>query len=84
MSIACSKAMREIIEELNLPAQKVIEGGAETAIELTQTKFDLLIFTGSPAKGILVGQSAAKNIVPCVLELGGKCPFIIDKDADLN
>jgi len=30
-----------------------------------------------------VAQAAAKNLVPCVLELGGKCPVIIDKTANL-
>ena len=32
---------------------------------------------------MLVAQAAAKNLVPCILELGGKSPCIIDKDADL-
>ena len=32
----------------------------------------------------MVAQSAAKNLVPCILELGGKSPMIIDKSADLK
>jgi len=60
------------------------EGGAEVAIELTSSKFDLMVFTGSPQKGKLVAQSAAKNLIPCILELGGKCPFIVDKTASLH
>lgn len=31
-----------------------------------------------------MAQSAAKNLVPCVLELGGKSPMIVDKTADLK
>ena len=27
---------------------------------------------------------AAKNLTPCLLELGGKCPVIVDETADLN
>ena len=34
-------------------------------------KFDLIIYTGSTEKGRLVAQSAAANLVPCILELGG-------------
>jgi len=42
----------------------------------------MIVFTGSTEKGKLVAASAGKNLVPCVLELGGKSPFIIDDSAD--
>lgn len=54
------------------------------AIKLTSMRFDLFIFTGSTQKGKLVAQSAGKNLVPCILELGGKSPCIIDKTCDAN
>jgi aldehyde dehydrogenase (NAD+) len=41
-------------------------------------KFDLIFFTGSTEKGKLVASAAAKNLVPCILELGGKSPVIVD------
>ncbi len=41
-------------------------------------------FTGSVETATKVAQSAAKNIVPCSLELGGKSPFIVLEDADLE
>mmetsp|Transcript_6448 Transcript_6448/g.13747 ORF Transcript_6448/g.13747 Transcript_6448/m.13747 type:complete len:86 (-) Transcript_6448:789-1046(-) len=56
----------------------MVQGGAEVAIELSQSKFDMIVFTGSPEKGKLVGRSASMNLVPCILELGGKCPLIVD------
>jgi len=31
----------------------------------------------------LVAGAAAKNLVPCILELGGKSPMIVDRNADL-
>jgi len=58
-------------------------GGVKVAIRATSTKFDKMIFTGSTEKGALVAQAAAKNLVPCILELGGKSPCIVDKGADL-
>lgn len=44
----------------------------------------MIIFTGGTDKGRLVAKAAADNLVPCVLELGGKCPMIVDKSADLE
>ena len=43
-----------------------------------------VVFTGSVATGSAVAQAAAKNIVPCVLELGGKSAAIVHDDADLD
>ena len=31
-----------------------------------------------------MAQAAAENLVPCILELGGKSPTIVDEDADLD
>ena len=44
----------------------------------------MIVFTGSSAKGKLVAQSAAKNLVPCLLELGGKSPCIVDETANIS
>lgn len=41
-------------------------------------------FTGSPATGRSIGTAAAKNLVPFTAELGGKGPFVVFADADLN
>lgn len=41
-------------------------------------------FTGSPETGRLIGVAAARNLVPFTAELGGKGPFIIFEDADLD
>lgn len=43
-----------------------------------------LTFTGSVAVGVQVATMAARNIVPVVLELGGKSPNIVFSDADLD
>ena len=42
----------------------------------------MIIFTGSSQKGKLVAEAAAKNLVPCILELGGKSPAVICETAD--
>ena len=43
-----------------------------------------IVFTGSVATGQAIAVAAAKNIVPCVLELGGKSAAIVHEDADLE
>lgn len=60
------------------------EGGKETVSELLSLKFDYIFFTGSVTVGKIVMEAAAKNLTPVTLELGGKSPCIIDKDANLK
>jgi aldehyde dehydrogenase (NAD+) len=59
-------------------------GHVKVAIALTSSPVDKIIFTGSTEKGRLVAAAAAKNLVPCILELGGKSPMIVDKSANLE
>jgi len=53
-------------------------------IEFSQLPFDLIMFTGSGQTGRAVMASAAKNLTPVVLELGGKSPAIIDPEFPLE
>ena len=43
-----------------------------------------IVFTGSVKTGMAIAGAAAQNIVPCVLELGGKSAAIVHEDADLD
>ena len=43
-----------------------------------------IVFTGSVKTGVAIASAAAKNVVPCVLELGGKSAAIVHADADLD
>ncbi len=43
-----------------------------------------IVFTGSVRTGVAIASAAAKNVVPCVLELGGKSAAIVHADADLD
>ena len=41
-------------------------------------------FTGSTRVGRIIGQTAAKYLKPAILELGGKAPFLVLDDADVD
>jgi len=85
MAPESSKVMKQLVEAyLDAQCFTVLEGGPDVAIALSQQKFDIICFTGSTQKGALVAQAAAKNLVPCLLELGGKCPAVIDESADVD
>lgn len=62
----------------------VIQGNREVNNMLLNEKFDLIFFTGSPSLGKKVMQAAASHLTPVILELGGKSPCIVDKDADVK
>ena len=61
----------------------IVEGNREVNKMLLAERWDMIFFTGSPALGKMVMESAAKTLTPVVLELGGKSPCIIDEDANL-
>ena len=59
-------------------------GQPELGQVLLGQKWDMIFFTGSMAVGRNVMESAAGNLTPVVLELGGKSPCIVDADAKLK
>jgi len=63
---------------------KVFEGGPEVSKALLKEKFDYIFFTGSSRVGQIVYEAAAKNLTPVTLELGGKCPCIVDENTHLK
>lgn len=62
----------------------VVQGDRDVNTALLEQRWDMIFFTGSPSFGRAVMAAAAKNLTPVVLELGGKSPCIIDKDADIE
>ncbi len=60
-------------------------GGGETGAALVGSpKVKKISFTGSTVVGQKILEQAAKNLTPCVLELGGKDPAIVLPDADIR
>ncbi|HEY5438686.1 MAG TPA: aldehyde dehydrogenase family protein, partial [Acidimicrobiales bacterium] len=85
--LSCSMLM-DLVTEAEFPPGvfNVVQGlGAEVGAALvTDARVRRISFTGSPETGRLIGEAAAKNIVPFTAELGGKGPFLVFADADLD
>ena len=84
-----SMALAQLLKEISpryFPEEKLawFEETGGVGIEFSQIPFDLLMFTGSGQTGRAVMASAAKNLTPVVLELGGKSPAIIDPEYPLD
>lgn len=62
----------------------VLEGGKDEVEQILTKKFDLIFFTGGSRVGSIIMTAAAKHLTPVVLELGGKSPAIVARDADLK
>ena len=59
--------------------------GSEAGAALSaHPDIDQVVFTGSVPTGGAIATAAAQNVVPCVLELGGKSAAIVCADADLD
>ncbi len=80
-SATIEKMIKETFDEKYVA---VVQGNREVNSLLLDERFDLIFFTGSPALGKKVMQAAARNLTPVILELGGKSPCIVDKEANIK
>ena len=80
--------LADLVQEAGLPpgVLNVVQGlGEEVGAALVgDRRVRRISFTGSPETGRLIGVTAARNIVPFTAELGGKGPFLVFADADLD
>jgi 5-carboxymethyl-2-hydroxymuconic-semialdehyde dehydrogenase len=80
--------LMDLVEEARFPPGvfNVVQGlGNEVGAALvTDPRVRRISFTGSPETGRLIGEAAAQNLVPFTAELGGKGPFMVFADADLD
>ena len=63
---------------------QILTGYGETGAALVRAPVDKIIFTGSVGNGRRVLATAAETLTPVILELGGKDPFIVCEDANLD
>lgn len=80
-----SKVITKLIEKsFERGHVDVVNGGKEECTFLLDQDFDYIFYTGSTRVGKIVMQKASEHFTPVTLELGGKCPCIVDGSADLK
>ena len=75
---------RFLPEYLDTDAVAVVEGGIPETTALLAERFDHIFYTGNGTVGRIVMTAAAQHLTPVTLELGGKSPAFVDRDADLS
>lgn len=80
-----AEILREAFTAAGAPADilQIVNGYGETGGALVD-EADMIAFTGSVRTGKLIAERAAKRLVPVSLELGGKDPMIVLRDADIE
>ncbi|KAG6660607.1 aldehyde dehydrogenase family 3 member H1-like [Carya illinoinensis] len=82
---ATSLLLSKLVEEyLDKSAIRVVEGAVDETTALLEQKWDKILYTGSARVGRIVMAAAAKHLTPVTLELGGKCPAVVDSNIDLK
>lgn len=76
-----SELFRQYFDETEIA---VVSGGADVGSAFSSLPLDHIIFTGAGQVGKLVMRSAAQNLTPVTLELGGKSPVIVSQGAKLE
>jgi len=83
-------AIGQVLRDAGLPAgcinviyHKPSDAAAITTALIEHPSVKKINFTGSTMVGSVIAQTAGKHIKPVVLELGGKAPTVVMKDADL-
>lgn len=89
--ISCGLFIADVLKEAGLPdgVLNVVTNDIKDAGEIVSTliadpRVRLVNFTGSTHVGRIIGVEAAKHLKPAILELGGKNPLVVLKDADID
>jgi aldehyde dehydrogenase (NAD+) len=82
---ACSAALARLAPKyLDPRAIAIVEGGIPESDALLRERWDTIFYTGNGHVARVIARAAAEHLTPVTLELGGKSPVIVDRDADLK
>lgn len=82
---ATSSLLAKLLTDyLDNSAIRVVEGAIPETTALLEQKWDKILYTGSARVGRIVMTAAAKHLTPVILELGGKCPAVVDSNINLQ
>jgi len=77
--------MQKIVDEsLDPQAYKCMQGAVPETTLLLEQRWDKIFYTGSGNVGRIIAKKAAETLTPTCLELGGRNPAIVTKNADIR
>jgi len=76
----------ELLEQAGFPKDlwQVVAGPGPEIGAAMLARADYMCFTGSTATGRIIARACAERLIGCSLELGGKNPLLVLRDADLE
>lgn len=80
---ATDEALGRLIDDLNDPAIAIVQGGVTETTRLLEQRFDHILYTGNSHVARIVMRAAAENLTPVTLELGGKSPVVVTRNANV-
>ena len=77
--------MQRVIEGcLDQSCYRVVQGAIQQSTALLEQKWDKIFYTGGVSVGTIIAKKAAETLTPVVLELGGRNPAIVTRNADIR
>ena len=76
--------LAKLVAALDSESYDCIQGAIPQTTELLNQKWDKIFVTGSVGVGTIVAKKAAETLTPVTLELGGRNPAIVTKNADVR
>lgn len=77
--------IKDIVEKsLDPSAFRVVNGAVPETTALLDQKWDKIFYTGSANVARIICEKAAKNLTPVSLELGGRNPAFVTRNADIK
>jgi succinate-semialdehyde dehydrogenase/glutarate-semialdehyde dehydrogenase len=82
----CGELISKMFREAGFPEHlvNIVQGGGEIGQALIDARPDKVLFTGSVSTGKRVAEACARQLIPSVLELGGKDAMLVLSDANLE
>lgn len=78
------RVLKKVIQRSFRPGHcGLIEGGEGINDEVMAQRYDKILFTGGREAGLTVARKAAETLTPVMLELAGRNPVIVLRDADV-
>lgn len=82
----CGALIEKLFRDAGFPSDLVtiLQGGGDVGQALIEARPDKVFFTGSVLTGKRVAEACARQLIPSVLELGGKDAMLVLRDADVD